>query len=134
VKVGDTGPEWTVPTLTRTHLVRYAGASGDMNPIHHDDELARAIGQPGVFAHGMLTAGILSTYLERWLGVGSLRRFRVRFKERVWPGDDLMCKATVTAVHPAADGDGGELVDLDLAVLRQDGSVAIAGSATATVT
>lgn len=133
LNVGDTGPDWTLPALTRTDLVRYAGASGDLNPMHHDDEIARSMGLPSVFAHGMLTAGILSTYLVRWLGVGSLRKFKVRFRERVWPGDTLTCHATVTAVHEPEAGGGEALVDLDLSVLRQDGSVALSGTATAAV-
>lgn len=125
---GDAAPPWEVPQITRTHLVRYAGASGDMNPMHHDDEIARGAGQPSVFAHGMLTAGILSSYLVRWLGVGSLRSFKVRFRERVWPGDTLTCMATVTGLRPEGDG---TLVDLDCAVLREDGSLAVQGWATA---
>ena len=60
VKEGDALPEIRVDKLTRTDFVRYAGASGDFNPIHHDQTFAEASGNPTVFAMGMLNASILS--------------------------------------------------------------------------
>ncbi len=60
VKEGDALPEVKVAKLTRTDFVKYAGASGDFNPIHHDQTFAEASGNPTVFAMGMLNAGILS--------------------------------------------------------------------------
>ena len=126
---GTEGPEWSTPApLGRTDFVRYAGASGDFNPMHHDDEFAKGVGYPSVFGHGMLTAGILSHYLTDWLGVGSLRRFRSRFSGQVWPGDKLRFGATVTRAY--ADGEENR-VDCDLMVLNQNGDVVLSGSATA---
>src|SRR5206468_8125827 len=87
--VGDTGPAFSHGPVTRTDLVRYAGASGDFNPLHHDDEYARASGLPGLMAHGMFSAGLLASFVTRWFGPGSVRRFKVRFKEPVFPGDRL---------------------------------------------
>ena len=60
VNVGDTAPEKR-HTLTRTDLVIYAGASGDFNPMHHDEVQAKAAGMPSVFGHGMFSAGLLAT-------------------------------------------------------------------------
>lgn len=128
IETGASGPDWDVPEVTRTNLVRYAGASGDMNPMHHDDTLAQSVGFPSVFAHGMFTAGVLSTYLERWLGTGSLRSYKVRFKTRVWPGDKLTCAAHVTGVR---DVDGERVVDIEAQVTRQDDSVAVQAWASA---
>ncbi len=56
---GTTGPEASAGPITRKHIVRYAGASGAFNPIHHDEEFARAAGMPGVFSIGMHSAGLL---------------------------------------------------------------------------
>jgi acyl dehydratase len=104
--------------LTRTDFVRYQGASGDFNPIHHDEEYAKSAGFPTVFSVGMLQAGILATYVTR---------FGVQFREQVWPGDTLTCTGTVTKRYE----DGGErLVDLELACTRQTGGTAIKGWAT----
>ena len=60
VHEGDAIPPVVVERLSRTDLVKYAGASGDFNPIHHDEEFARAAGNPSVFGHGMLTAGFVA--------------------------------------------------------------------------
>ncbi|MBX6722190.1 MAG: hypothetical protein IRY92_02970, partial [Dactylosporangium sp.] len=62
--------------ITLTDIVRYQGASGDMNPIHHDESFARAAGLPGPVSIGMLHAGYLATYATDWLGAANVRRFR----------------------------------------------------------
>ncbi|MFD1811046.1 MaoC/PaaZ C-terminal domain-containing protein [Rhodococcus gannanensis] len=54
-------------TITREDLIRYAGASGDTNPIHYNDAIAAAVGLPGVLAHGMLTAGLALQVVVDWL-------------------------------------------------------------------
>ena len=114
--------------LTRTDFVRYQGASGDFNPIHHDEEFAKSAGYPGVFSVGMLQAGILATYCTDWLGAEHVRRFAVQFREQVWPGDHLVCSATVATKHD--DGDA-RTVDLDVLVTRvESGGTAIKGTAT----
>ncbi|ADP79891.1 MaoC/PaaZ C-terminal domain-containing protein [Pseudofrankia inefficax] len=113
--------------LTRTDFVRYQGASGDLNPIHHDEEFARAAGFPTVFAVGMLQAGILGTYVTDWLGAANLRRFTVQFREQAWPGDVLTYTATVTALREEA---GRQFVDLALLVTRQTGGTHLRGEAT----
>ncbi len=93
--------------LTRTDLVRYAGASGDFNPIHHDVPFARATGLPDVMAQGMYSAGLVATALERWFGQGCLLSYRVRFRAPVWPGDRLVarCEALerLAGVHAKAE-------------------------------
>ena len=66
--VGYELPPYTTPPVTRTDFVRYQGASGDVNPAHHDDEFARAAGFPSAFAPGMYAAGVLGTYLTDSLG------------------------------------------------------------------
>jgi acyl dehydratase len=86
--------------LQREDFVRYAEASGDDNPIHQDEEYAKKSGAPTVFAMGMLNAGYLATAVSDWFGgPHRLRRFKVRFTNRVWPGDELVCTARVVAIE-----------------------------------
>ena len=103
VAVGDEGPPFRVDELTRTDFVRYAGASGDFNPIHHDEPYAREAGNPSVFGQGMLVAAYGANFVTRWFGVGALSSFRVRFRGKVWPGDALTVEGEVTAVRDEAD-------------------------------
>ena len=112
--------------MTRQMFVRYAGASGDFNPMHYDDELARSAGYPSVFAQGMLTAALLATFATDWLGAETIRRFGVRFREQVWPDDVLTCSGRITDI---AAEQSGEWVTVELAATRQTGGVAITGTA-----
>jgi acyl dehydratase len=129
IQVGDTLPERVFGPISRTDIVKYQGASGDFNPIHHDESFAKSAGFPTVFSVGMLQASYLATYVTDLLGPDSVRRFRTRFREQVWPGDELTCTGTVTALR--TDEDSGEKVaDLELTVTRQTGGVAIQGWAT----
>ena len=80
-----------VGPLTRTDIVRYQGASGDMNPLHHDEPFARVAGYDAPLVIGMLGAGLLGSYATDWLGASNVRRFRIRFRAQVWPGDTLTC-------------------------------------------
>ncbi len=123
IAVGATAPEQSFGAITRTDIVRYAGASGDFNPIHHDQGFAESAGFPTVFSIGMFQAGLLSTYATDWLGADKVRRFTVRFKEQVWPDDVLTCTGVVTAVRD-------DELDVELTCTRQTGGVAIAGTAT----
>ena len=95
VKVGDQLPEKTYP-LTRQDLVNYAGVSGDLNPIHWDDEIAKVVGLDTAIAHGMLTMGLGGGYVTSWVGdPGAVTEYNVRF----------------TAVVPVPnDGKGAEIV------------------------
>lgn len=124
--VGDSPEPRTFGPITRTDIVRYAGASGDFNPIHHDETFATSAGFPTVFSIGMFQAALLATFATDWLGARNVRRFTVRFKEQVWPDDELTCTGVVTGAEPA---DGGTLVEVELTCTRQTGGVAIAGTA-----
>jgi acyl dehydratase len=127
LKEGTKGEARTFGPLTRTDFVRYQGASGDFNPIHHDEEFARSAGFPTVFSVGMLQAGILGTYATDWLGPENVRRFSVSFREQVWPGDTLVCTGEVVKRYEA---DGERRVDLLLSCDREGGGTAIRGEAT----
>lgn len=94
--VGTRFPPRSFGPVTRTDLVRYAGASGDLHPNHHDDGYARAAGFPSVFAMGMFQASVLASYAVECLGPQGWRRYRVRFRAQVWPGDILTCRGSIT--------------------------------------
>jgi acyl dehydratase len=128
VREGQELPPFVVENLTRTDLVRYAGASGDFNPIHHDEEFAKAAGNPTVFGHGMLTAGLLAKCLTDAVGVEQLRRYKVRFATRVWPGDRITCSGRVVKKY---DADGEHRIDGEVTATRQTGETAITGTFTA---
>ena len=116
-----------VGPLTRTDFVRYQGASGDMNPIHHDETVAHAAGYPAPLGIGMLPAGVMAAWAAAWLGPENVRRTRVRWKEPVWPGDVLTFTGKVARKYEES---GERRVDLDLSCVRQDGGVAVVGWAT----
>ena len=93
--------------VTRADLVRYAGASGDFNPIHWNDRTATAVGLPGVIAHGMFTMALAGRALVAWSGdPGAVIEFGVRFaKPVVVPDDDRGAEVTVGGtVKSVADG------------------------------
>jgi acyl dehydratase len=124
--VGASREQVVVEKLSRTQIVMYAGASGDFNPIHHDEPFATSTaGYPSVFAHGMLTMALTGRLLTDWLGDGVLRTFGVRFVRQVWPGDTLTARGTVTAI--GADG----RVAIDLVTTNQRGEPVVAGDAVA---
>lgn len=127
VAVGDEAPELR-HELTRTDLVRYAGASGDFNPMHHDEVQAQEAGLPSVFGHGMFSMGLLGRALTDFVGVGNLVRYRVRFTKQTWPGEVLVSRIVVTGVHE----DAGEAVaDLECTLANGDGEVKVSGDAVA---
>ena len=107
MKPGDALPELRKDAVTKVQLVKYAGASGDYNLIHTDDETARRIGLDGVIAHGMLSMGFLGEYAAGIAGPQRVRRLKVRFAAMVRPGDELTCKGVVRSVE-----DGRALLDL----------------------
>ena len=125
---GATIPPVVVENLTRTDLVRYAGASGDFNPIHHDETFARAAGNPTVFGHGMLTAGLVARCITDFVGAGNLRRYKVRFATRVWPGDTITCAGRVTRRYEEA---GESRIDGEVTATTQRGETAVSGTFTA---
>ncbi|HSO93083.1 MAG TPA: MaoC/PaaZ C-terminal domain-containing protein [Candidatus Dormibacteraeota bacterium] len=92
---GSVLPDLRKPPVTKVQLVKYAGASGDYNLIHTDDETAHRVGLEGVIAHGMLSMAFLGEYLCWLAGPESVRRFSVRFIAMVRPGDTLTCRGLV---------------------------------------
>ena len=127
VNEGDEGPVAS-HELTRTDLVMYAGASGDFNPMHHDEVKAQAAGLPSVFGHGMFSAGFLARAITDYVGLDGLRRYKVRFAKQTWPGETFSTKVVVKGKRKE---DGENLVDLECTLVNQDGEVKVSGEATA---
>jgi len=126
--VGNSRQQVVVENLSRTQIVQYAGAAGDFQPVHHDEALARQYGLPSIFAHGMLTMGLVGKAVTDWLGDNVLRRYSMRFVSVVWPGDTLTVVAKITAVERSiSEG----VVSLDLTTHNQKGEIVTRGGAVA---
>ena len=113
VEVGRELPEQTF-RVTRADLVRYAGASGDFNPIHWNDRVATAVGLPGVIAHGMFTMALAARMVTGWTGdPGALVEYHVRFgRPVIVPDDDAGAEVTVRGKVGAVLEDGALRIDL----------------------
>jgi len=107
MKAGEELQPLRKPAVSKVQLVKYAGASGDYNLIHTDDEIARQVGLDGVIAHGMLSMGFLGQYAASLAGPQYVRRVKVRFAAMVRPGDELTCRGVVREVS-----DGRAVIDI----------------------
>jgi acyl dehydratase len=116
--------------VTRADLVRYAGASGDFNPIHWSDRVATAVGLPGVIAHGMFTMALAGRAVTAWAGrPDAVVEFGVRFtKPVVVPDDDEGAEVAVDALIKGTTDDG--LTRLELTVTCQGEKVLAQARAT----
>ena len=122
MNVGDVITERTVH-LTRESLVRYAGASGDFNPIHYRDDVAAEVGLPGVLAHGMLTMGVASSVAVAALpGTARILDYGVRFARPVVVDAQTGAEVSITAKVAAVDDTA---VRIDLTVRHADTTVLV---------
>ncbi|MED3692007.1 MaoC/PaaZ C-terminal domain-containing protein [Peribacillus butanolivorans] len=113
------------PAVTKVQLVKYAGASGDFNPLHTDDAFAKEIGMQGVIAHGMLVMGFLGEYVMKLAGdTAAPSNFRMRFGAVTIPGDQITCSAIVNNVY---EEKGQRFVRLDLIAEKEPEQVVGSG-------
>jgi acyl dehydratase len=132
VSVGDQLPEKVIP-LTRGDLVNYAGVSGDLNPIHWDDEIAKQVGLDVAIAHGMLTMGLGGGYVTSWVGdPAAVKEYNVRFTAVVpvpndGKGAEITFSGKVKSVEP-------ESKSVTIALSATSGGKKIFGRAIATAT
>ncbi len=95
-EIGDNIPQLESKAITHRDLVRYAGASGDFNPIHTDPDFAKSAGlENGTIAHGMFGMAQLGRLLNNWVHPSQVRSFKVKFKNMVPVGSSLLCKAKI---------------------------------------
>src|SRR2546425_11009217 len=97
VQIGTEMPALVKLPVQQIQLTRYAGASGDFNPIHQDAAFAKAAGMGDVFAHGMLSMGFVAQSVTDWLGVGTVRKIGVRLAALGGLGDVITCRGRAVA-------------------------------------
>ena len=125
INIGDEVIDLLKPPITKVQLVRYAGASGDFNPLHTDDEAARAAGFDGVVAQGMLMMGIASQAVTDWVPKRALKKVKVRFRGATRPGDIIRVLGKVK--DKRVEGNKG-IVVCTLEATDQNKNVKISGS------
>jgi acyl dehydratase len=115
LSTGDVVAE-AVFSITRDSLVRYAGASGDFNPIHYRDDVATSVGLPGVLAHGMLTMGLAVQPVVDWAGdPARVIDYQVRFTRPVLVDPETGAQVAVTAKVGQLDAEA-QVARIDLTV------------------
>lgn len=119
-------PSRSLGPISRTDVVIYQGASGDFEPMHHDEPFAKAAGLPAPIVVGMYPAGAMCAWATDWLGPRHVREVEVRWKAPVWPGDTLLIDGEATGDHP--DPFTGEVI-VHLRCDNQDGRRVLDGSA-----
>jgi 3-hydroxybutyryl-CoA dehydratase len=132
--VGDRPAPRTVGPVSQTDIVRFAGAGGDFNPLHHDSDFAASAGFDRPIAMGQLTAGLLAAWLTDWSGVENLRSYEVRFTAPLSIGDTVELTGQVVSIEPhiAPYPDGLGIATLELAATRDD-QILVSGRATVVV-
>jgi acyl dehydratase len=125
VQVGDEIPKLVKGPMTHLRLVRYAGASGDFNPLHTDPKIGEMIGTGGIIAHGMLIMGFVGQMLSDYVGPAALRKFGVRFKGMTHLDDVITCTGSVTEKYEA---DGEARIAGKVQAADQNGDVKVAGT------
>jgi acyl dehydratase len=125
VQVGDELPRLVKGPVTHLQLVRYAGASGDFNPLHTDPKIGEALGIGGIIAHGMLIMGFVGQLLSDYVGPTALRKFDIRFKGMTRIGDEISCTGTITEKYEA---DGEARIAGKVQAADQNGDVKVTGT------
>ncbi len=129
VKVGDELPPLVKPPVDRIQIARYAGATGDYNPLSVDEQFSRNAGFPSALAPGMLAMGFLGELVVDWLRGARLRRFSARFVKIVWPGDVITSRGRVV---DRRFEDGGKYgIDIEVWSENQRGELVVRGTVTA---
>ena len=117
----------TKPAITKVQIVKYAGTSGDFNPLHTDDAFAQKVGMDGVIAHGMLVMGFLGQYVRELADTeADIEKFNMRFGDMTKPGDEITCTGIVAALY---EQDGKKYADLDLKAEKAPEKVVGSGKA-----
>jgi acyl dehydratase len=127
VRVGDEIPAMAKSPVDRVQLARYAGATGDFNPLHVDEAYAKSLGMPSVYAPSPLGQGFLGQLITDWARGAQIKRFTTKFIRLIWPGDTLVCKGRVSDRHGEA---GRYHIELDVWAENQKGELVLKGTAT----
>jgi acyl dehydratase len=125
VQVGDAIPKLVKSPLSHLQLVRYAGASGDFNPLHTDPKIGELVGVGGIIGHGMLTMGFVGQLLSDYVGPTALRKFGVRFKGMTHIDDVITCTGTITEKY---ETEGEARIAGKVQATDQNSEVKVAGT------
>ncbi len=117
-------PELKIGPVTHMDLVRYAGASGDFNPIHTDPVYAREAGLKGTIAHGMYVMAQMGRLATNWAPPDQIKSFGVKFKGMTEPGEALICVGTV---KKKKEEDGQKIMTVTVEALGPDGKAKASG-------
>lgn len=126
IEIGAQLPAVEIPPISRTTLALFAGASGDHNPMHIDSDVAKSVGLPDVFAHGMLSMAYLGRVLTNWAPQQAIRSYRVRFAAITPVHGQITCTGSVLAID---DVDGERHASIELTATLADGTVTLRGDA-----
>lgn len=124
-EVGATIPELSTGPIHHMDLVRYAGASGDFNPIHTDPTFAKSVGLGGTIAHGMYVMAQLGRLASNWAHPLQIRNIAVKFRDMTLPGQTVKCTGTVKKKT-----DEGRLLLVSIEAVGDDGKVKVSGDLT----
>jgi acyl dehydratase len=135
INIGEAIPSYTANPITRTDIVRYAGASGDFNPLHHDNTFVEVFGMKRIIAHGMLIMGIAGEAVTALVDNKNLRKFSVRFAGMTEPADfndfeNTKKRATITVsgkVTSKFEENGEKRVKCDIVAKDALGSTKLSG-------
>jgi acyl dehydratase len=127
LETGTMLPEMTTEPVTQLHLIKYAGASGDFNPIHTIPEYAKEAGLDGTIIHGMYVMGVMGKMLSDWAGNKNIRKYGVNFKAMTKPGAVLTAGGEIKRKYE--DDNGKKLINLKLFVKDETGDVKLDGKA-----
>ncbi len=117
-------PDFTKKPITKVQLVKYAGASGDFNPLHFDEEYAKKRGLKKLIAHGMLSMGFLSEYVESNFGVGKIKKLQVNFKSMVFIEEEITCSGKINSLDTE---EGREFASCSIEAKNKEGNIVTAG-------
>ena len=124
VEIGDTIPKLVKSPISHLQLVRYAGASGDFNPLHTDPKIGELVGIGGIIGHGMLIMGFVGQMLSDYVGPTALRKFDVRFKGMTRLDDIITCTGTITEKYEV---DGEARIAVRVHAADQNDEVKVTG-------
>lgn len=125
ISIGQEMPPLVKEPITEVQLVKYAGASGDFNPLHFQDALGKMAGQGGVIAHGMLIMGFMGQAITDWIPQKNLNNFKVRFVSVTRPGEAITVAGRVTGKETRG---ADNIITCELTASSQDGKVKATGS------
>lgn len=130
VKAGEVFPGLVKEPITKVQIAKYAGASGDFNPLHLDDAPGLALGTGGIIAHGMLVMGFAGQAITNWVPKRGLREFRVRFVGMTRPGDVITVRGKIKEIQQEA---GEYRLTCEVTASDQEGNLKLVGSFVATL-